>query len=92
MEEDQRQRDDLREQYAMAERRFNVVQGEVEELRTSLETADRAKKAAEGERAEAADRVNELTGQTQSLSSQKRKLEADLSAMQVRFEFEFFIS
>lgn len=72
----------------MAERRINVVQGEVEELRTSLETADRAKKAAESERAEAADRVNELAAQAQSLSSQKRKLEADLSAMQVSQRFE----
>ncbi len=67
----------------MAERRVNAVQGEVEELRTSLETADRAKKAAESERSEAADRVNELSAQSQSLQSQKRKLEADLSAMQV---------
>ena len=48
--------------------------------------ADRAKKAAEAERADAADRAAELSGQVSSLTSAKRKLEADLSAMQADLE------
>lgn len=37
VEEEQRQRDDARESYNMAERRCNAIQGEAEELRTALE-------------------------------------------------------
>lgn len=60
-----------------------MIAGEVEELRTQLESADRARKAAEMELSEANDRVNELQAQTTSLSGQKRKLEGDVTAMQV---------
>lgn len=51
-----------------------------------LVKADRAKKAAEAERSEAADRAGELNAQVSSLTSAKRKLEADLSAMQSDLE------
>lgn len=46
--------------------------------------ADRARKAAENELADANDRVNELSAQATSFQAQKRKLEADIQAMQVR--------
>jgi peptidoglycan hydrolase CwlO-like protein len=44
--------------------------------------ADRARKAAENELTDANDRVNELSAQVSSFSGQKRKLEADIQAMQ----------
>merc|ERR1711900_121864 len=53
-----------------------------EELRTILEQAERARKAAENELADASDRVNELTAQVSTSNSQKRKLEGDITAMQ----------
>ncbi len=65
------------------ERRANSYRGEAEEARTSLESADRARKASESELSEAMDRVNELTAQIASVSGQKRKLDNDVTAMQV---------
>lgn len=43
LEDQQRERDEAREQYASAERRANVLNGELEELRTQLEAAERAR-------------------------------------------------
>jgi hypothetical protein len=66
----------------------NMLQGEVDELRTALEQAERARKNAENELYEASDRVNELSSEVSSLQGQKRKLEADIQAMQVITNFE----
>jgi predicted nucleic acid-binding Zn-ribbon protein len=44
-----------------------MLSGEVEELRTALEQAERARKGAENELFEANDRVNELSAEVQSL-------------------------
>jgi myosin heavy chain 6/7 len=85
-EEENRQKEEARESYNMAERRCTVLGGEVEELRTALEQAERARKASENELTDANDRVNELSAQAASLSGQKRKLEADINAMQTDFD------
>lgn len=77
-------REEIREQYAASERRAMGLQGELEELRTHMEAAERSRKAAESELHEASDRVAELTNANSSLSTQKRKLENDIQAMQVR--------
>merc|ERR1719339_695621 len=82
----QRPRVRLRESYNMAERRCIALSGEIEELRTSLERAERARKAAENELSDANDRANELTAQVSSVSGQKRKLEGDVQAMQTDLE------
>ena len=42
--------------FKASERRANMIHGEIEELTTQLEAAERARKAAEGELHEAADR------------------------------------
>jgi len=84
IEAEQSTANESREQYASSERRAMVLAGEIEELRTQLEAAERARKAAEGELHEASDRVNEMSASTQSLATQKRKLENDIQAMQVR--------
>ena len=89
IEDEQRQREDIREQFAMAERRALMLQGELEELRTQLEAAERARKMADSELHEANDRVSELAQQNTSLNSVKRKLETDISAMQVTVFFLF---
>ena len=60
-----------------------VLAGEIEELRTQLEAAERARKAAENELHEASDRVGDLSNSNSSLATQKRKLENDIQAMQV---------
>ena len=79
-----RSREEIREQYAASERRAMGLAGELEELRTHMEAAERSRKAAESELHEASDRVAELTNANSSLSTQKRKLENDIQAMQVR--------
>lgn len=90
IEEEQRQREEARESYNMAERRCMILQGEVEELRTALEQAERARKAAESELSEANERVNELSAQVSSFQGQKRKLESDIQAMQVCCQHPYF--
>jgi len=60
-----------------------VLAGEIEELRTQLEAAERTRKAAENELHEASDRVGDLSNANSSLATQKRKLENDIQAMQV---------
>jgi len=82
VEEEQRQRDEAREIAASAERRANLIVGELEELRTALEQAERARKAAENELHDAADRISELSTMNANLSSQRRQLESTVAAMQ----------
>jgi len=60
-----------------------VIAGELEELRTQLDAAERARKAAEAELHETSDRVSELAASNNSLVTSKRKLEIDIQAMQV---------
>ena len=84
IEDEQRARDEARELYQTSERRANVLAGEIEELRTQLVSAERARKSAESELHEASDRVNELAQHNSSLNIHKRKLETDIQAMQVR--------
>merc|ERR1712137_292635 len=72
LEEEQRNRDDLREQYGISERRANALQGELEESRTLLEQADRARRQAETELAEAHEQLHDLSAQAASSSAAKR--------------------
>lgn len=57
------QNEELKEQAAMMERRNTLLAAEVEELRALLEQNDRARKLAEHELLEAAERVNLLHSQ-----------------------------
>ncbi|CAF0719696.1 unnamed protein product [Adineta steineri] len=82
VEEEQRQRDEAREVALVAERRANLITGELEELRTALEQAERARKAAESELHDAADRISDVSTQNANLSSQRRQLESTIAAMQ----------
>lgn len=82
LEDEQRKTSEAAESAAIAERRTTVVQVECEEIRSALESAERARKATENELIETSDRVNELSAQLQTIGSQKRKLEGDIGAMQ----------
>ena len=82
VEDEQRQRDEAREAAAAAERRANLIAGELEELRTALDQAERSRRAAEAELNDAADRISELSTQNATISSQKRQLESAVAAMQ----------
>ncbi|KAF2981446.1 hypothetical protein EK904_000652 [Melospiza melodia maxima] len=58
-----RAQDDLKEQVAMVERRANLLQAEVEELRAALEQTERSRKLAEQELLDASERVQLLHSQ-----------------------------
>ncbi|XP_073718179.1 myosin-8 [Misgurnus anguillicaudatus] len=72
----------MKEQVAMVERRNNLMQAEIEELRAALEQAERGRKVAEQELVEASERVGLLHSQNTSLINTKKKLEADLVQVQ----------
>ncbi|XP_071429596.1 myosin-1B isoform X1 [Pithys albifrons albifrons] len=81
-----RTQDDLKEQVAMVERRANLLQAEVEELRAALEQTERCRKVAEQELMDASERVQLLHTQNTSLINTKKKLETDISQIQSEME------
>uniref|UniRef100_A0A3B4Z0R6 Myosin-7 n=1 Tax=Stegastes partitus TaxID=144197 RepID=A0A3B4Z0R6_9TELE len=81
-----RANDDLRENIAIVERRNNLLQAELEELRAALEQTERGRKLAEQELLDVTERVQLLHSQNTSLINQKKKLEADTSQLQTEVE------
>ncbi|XP_059720449.1 myosin-3-like [Haemorhous mexicanus] len=81
-----RTQDDLKEQVAMVERRANLLQAEVEELRAALEQTERSRKLAEQELLDATERAQLLHTQNTSLSNTKKKLETDMAQLQTEIE------
>ncbi|XP_061866626.1 myosin-1B isoform X4 [Colius striatus] len=81
-----RTQEDLKEQVAMVERRANLLQAEVEELRAALEQTERCRKAAEQELMDASERVQLLHSQNTSLINTKKKLETDIAQIQGEME------
>ncbi|XP_037642802.1 myosin-7-like [Sebastes umbrosus] len=86
LDESLRANDDLRENNAMVERRNNLLQAEVEELRAALEQSERARKLAEQELLDVTERVQLLHSQNTSLINHKKKLEVDASQLQTEVE------
>lgn len=84
LEDESRLNDELREHVSTVERRANALANEVEEARTLLEQAQRARSHAELELADAKDQVNEVMAHNQALSATKRRLENEFAALQVR--------
>uniref|UniRef100_A0A669Q6A0 Myosin heavy chain 2 n=1 Tax=Phasianus colchicus TaxID=9054 RepID=A0A669Q6A0_PHACC len=81
-----RTQEDLKEQVAMVERRANLLQAEVEELRGALEQTERSRKVAEQELLDATERVQLLHTQNTSLINTKKKLETDIVQIQSEME------
>lgn len=63
-----RGQEDLKEQLAMVERRANLMQAEIEELRATLEQTERGRKIAEQELLDATERVQLLHTQVRTAS------------------------
>merc|ERR1712154_623746 len=82
----ERRCEDVVEQMAVIERRSNLLSGEIEELRNSVEQAERGRKLAETELNESNERSNLLHTQNTALINQKRKLEAELQQTQGEVE------
>merc|ERR1711931_588470 len=81
LEEEQRNRDDLREQLGISERRSNALHNELEESRTLLEQVDRGRRQAEQELADANENLNCMTTTHNNLGVVKRKLEGELQTL-----------
>ncbi|GAB0197871.1 myosin-3-like [Grus japonensis] len=81
-----RTQEDLKEQVAMVERRANLLQAEVEELRAALEQTEWLRKVAEQELLDATERVQLLHTQNTSLFNTKKKLETDMAQIQTEME------
>ncbi|NXJ86158.1 MYH1B protein, partial [Trogon melanurus] len=81
-----RTQEDLKEQVAMVERRANLLQAEIEELRAALEQTERSRKVAEQELMDATERVQLLHTQNTSLINTKKKLETDIAQIQSEME------
>ncbi|XP_006635175.3 myosin heavy chain, fast skeletal muscle-like [Lepisosteus oculatus] len=77
-----RGQEDMKEQVAMVERRNNLMQAEIEELRAGLEQTERGRKVAEQELLDASERVQLLHSQNTSLINTKKKLESDIAQLQ----------
>ncbi|XP_069610719.1 uncharacterized protein [Ranitomeya imitator] len=81
-----RSNEDLKEQLAMVERRANLMQSEIEEIRVALEQTERSRKVAEQELLDTSERVQLLHSQNTSLINTKKKLENDIAQMQTEVE------
>ncbi|KAM5135181.1 myosin-1B isoform 2-T2 [Mantella aurantiaca] len=78
--------DDLKEQLAIVERRNNLMQVEIEEMRSALEQTERGRKVAEQELLDVTERVQLLHSQNTSLINTKKKIESDVSQLQSEVE------
>ncbi|TWW73349.1 Myosin-7 Myosin heavy chain 7 [Takifugu flavidus] len=86
LDESMRANDEMKENIAIVERRNNLLQAEVEELRASLEQTERSRKLAEQELLDVSERVQLLHSQNTALINQKKKLEVDASQLQTEVE------
>jgi chromosome segregation ATPase len=85
-EETQRQLQITVDQFGVAQRRLQALQGELEEMRGNMESALRAKRAAEQHAEDCSSRINELTTINVNLSTTKAKLEQELAAYAADYE------
>ena len=74
LDEALRGQEDMKEQVAMVERRNNLMQAEIEELRAALEQTERGRKVAEQELVDASERVGLLHSQVQKMTKYKFRI------------------
>lgn len=86
LEEEVRQRAEISEKAGLAERKANALQGELEESRALLDTADRSKKQADLELAEARAAVNDMTTINSKANAEKRQIESAIHTMHAEID------
>ncbi|MFH4975662.1 hypothetical protein AB6A40_002371 [Gnathostoma spinigerum] len=82
IEIEQKNREEIREQYLNMEKKATILQAEKEEMVLATEQMERQRKQAERDANEARTQCNDLAAQAESLASTKRKLESELLAIQ----------
>ena len=85
-EEASRVRQEMAEKASLADRRANSLQGEMEESRALLDSAERGKRQTEAELGEARSAVNEMTTVNSRAGAEKRRVEGALHTMQAEID------
>merc|ERR1712095_65211 len=85
-EEASRVRQEMAEKASLADRRANSLQGEMEEARALLDSAERGKRQTEAELGEARSAVNEMTTVNSRAGAEKRRVEGALHTMQAEID------
>merc|ERR1711970_707362 len=81
LEDEQRAKEVVRDQLITSERKANSMQNALEEARTLLEQADRARRTSEQELSDTNEQLSELTCQNQAIAGSKRKLESEMQTL-----------
>merc|ERR1712109_179553 len=81
LEDEQRAKEVTRDHLISSERKAHTVQNALEEARTLLEQADRARRLTEQELSDTNEQLSDLTCQNQALAGAKRKLESELQTL-----------
>merc|ERR1719150_2959652 len=81
-----RVRQEISEKAGLAERRANALQGEIEEARTLLDSADRGKKQAEAELSESRLSTTTMNTINSKAGSEKRGLESQIHTMHAEID------
>merc|ERR1712135_146255 len=85
-EEEARVRKEITESFGLTERRSNALSGELEESRSLLDSADRGKKQAEMELAEARQAVNDMTTINSKAGGERCHLESAVHTMHAEID------
>merc|ERR1719232_1051150 len=85
-EDEARQRAELAERAGLAARKGAALEAELEESRALLDSADRGKKQADMELAEARGSVNDMTAINSKAASDKRRLESAVHTMHAEID------
>ena len=85
-EEESRQRQEIAEKAGLADRKANALQGELEESRALLDSADRGKKQTDLELSEARGSVNDMTTINSKANAEKRHLESAIHTMHAEID------
>ena len=85
-EEESRQRQEISEKAGLCDRKANALQGELEEARALLDSADRGKRQADMELAESRAAVNDMTTINSKANSDKRGLESAIHTMHAEID------
>jgi len=85
-EDEARSRQEVAEAVGLAERKANALNGEVEESRSLLDSADRAKRQIEQELSEARNAVNEMSVINSKASHEKRAFESHIHTLQAEID------
>merc|ERR1712018_441070 len=81
LEDEQRTKEVIRDSLLANERRANAAQNALEEARTLLEQADRARRMTEQELSDTNEQLSDLTCTNQAIAGAKRKLESEMQTL-----------